>query len=259
MGEAIFATYRFIAILLFLLLSAVLLYHRAIRRWFRFSLAYMVVYALGGFLFFGKLVLPLSDSSIRGMPYLLFFFGTIACVGYCIVRQLSWRQTAGVLGCYFAVLVGFLMLAGVDIGLPREGAVESFLVYLPYVLFFAAAPIVVGLCLIKGCTIQQSAGILLLFGFGLLICLIAALSYFARPFGFAPQLSLYSRAWIEVGSVLLAFVGFLLVLGNSLLSSLTFKESLGAIVTFFALTASVLSLVHLTIGYEFLGSALVAR
>jgi len=260
MDAFLFGAYQSISLLLFLFLSSLLIYHRLFRRWLKFSLGFFAVYLVGSFFFFRKWPVPFpAAGSVDALPYFLFFFGCFACIGYCLIRQLAFWQSIGLLACYLVALLAFLLLAGIDIGLPRDGAVEAFVTSLPYVLFFAATPLVLGFCLIRGFSIRETAGVFVTFGFVLVLFLIATSTYFGKPFGFLPELSLYTRAWIEIGSLLIGALGLLLVFGASLLSSFTLKETLGATITFLAAESALVILVYLTIGYEVLGNAFAAR
>lgn len=260
MEAFLLGTYQTVGVLLFLFLSSVLIYHKLFRRWLKFGLGFFVVYGAGSYFFFRRWPVPFPASgAFEALPYFLFFFGCFACIGYCEIRQLALAQSIGVLACYFVLLLAFLLLTGIDIGLPREGSVQTFLAALPYVLFFGATPIVLGLCLIRGLGIRETAGVFMTFAFALVLLLTATSSYFGRPFGFAPELSAYTRAWIEVGSLLIAALGVPVVLGAALLGSLTLRETLGAVTVFLAASSAVVVLVYLTIGYEVLGNALGAR
>ncbi|MBI4454736.1 MAG: hypothetical protein HY644_02430 [Acidobacteria bacterium] len=264
MQEFLFGAYKGFSILLFLFLSAVLLYHRLLRRWLSFSIGFFAVYALGSYFFFGRAEIPFAGNErFLAIPYLLFFFGTLAVFGYCFIRQLTLLQSLGVLVCYLFALVGFSFvtgqLTGMDVGLPTQGSVERFFASAPYVILLFGTPIVFGYCLLNHYCLQAAAGAALIFIFVVLFFIAGTSNYFNRPFGFSPGLSLHTRAWIELGSLLLLVLGLPALFGYGLLNSWTCKQALGGIVLFLVGASAIAVLVQLTVGYEFLARAFVGR
>lgn len=264
MQAFLFGAYQFLSIVLYLFLSAVLVYHRLVGRWLKFSCVFFFVYAAGSYLFFGIWPLPFpTREAFEASPYYLFFFGSAACVGFALGRELSFRQTAGLLVLYlFAVATMVFLLEaalGVDLMLPGKGMIEKFILALPYIGFYIGVPIVFGYCMYKGMGIFQAVGLLLVFGFSLVLVIAATTNYFGKPFGFFYELQPHARAWIEVGSVLALVLGVFGVIGFSLLNGMTEEQTNGAFLVFLALMGLVMALVHLTIGYEFIWDIIKGR
>lgn len=256
MQNFLFHIYQFVCILLFLLLSAVMLYNRLFQRWLKFSTGFLVVYFLGSYFFFGKVLVPFtSKEAFHTLSYFLFFFGTIACAGSCLIRGMSLRQSIGIVLCYFFVLFGFILIlgavAGVEVRLPQEGAVQALLMTLPYILFYAGSPLVVGYCLYRCMSVREITGIYLMFCAILGLMIIGTTNFFNLPFGFFYELNPHARAWVEVGSALLVIVGLPAVIGYCLFYSLSVREAFGAVVVFLAVMTAIVALIQLTIGYEY--------
>ncbi len=191
---SLFVLYKSVCVLLYLWLSALLLYHRLFTRWLRFSLGFFIVYVFGSYFFFG--VLPeifAAQELMSALPYVLFYLGTPLLLGFLLLRQLLPLQIIG-------VLISFLSILG--------------------------------------------------------LLLVVTTNYYDRPFGFVYELTPHARAWLEIGSVLLLAIAALVALGYCFASMLTWSQTFGAFIMFLGLVVLVVSLVWLTIGYEFLGKAL---
>ena len=264
MNQFLISTYQVVSVVLFLFISAVMLYHGLLRRLLAFSLGFFVVYGIGSYAFFGDVSVPfVASDTVRAVPYFLFFFGAFACVGYCLVSQLSWWQTLGVLSCFLFLLLAFVFVTGtateVVLPLPGRGSIIRSLISLPYILFFVGSPLVLGYCLYEGFGFRQSVGLYLMYCFTLILLTIASTNYFGVPFGIYFELSEFTQAWIELGATIAVLVGLPAVLGFCLMNSWSFRESLGALFTFGTLATVVVVAVHLTIGFDFLVLGLGAR
>lgn len=261
MENFLFNTYQFFSIFLYLFLSVILIYHRLFKRWIKFSFGFFIVYVLGSYIFFGSLPIPfISQETVKALPYFLFFFGTMACVGYCLINGLSLGQSIGLIICYFFLILVFLFASGIsigiDLGIPKKGTVEKFLISLPYILFYVGSPIAIGFWIYRGMSLKEIFGAYMIFFFILVLAIVVTTNYFHRPFGFVYELNFYTRAWIEITSVFIAILGLPIVLGFCLLKSLNLRESLGTFIIFLSVMAGVISIIHLTMGYEFLGHIL---
>ena len=258
---SVFGVFQIVSVALFLFLSAVLIYHRLFGRWLRFAPGFFVVYVLGAYLFFGEIALPfVSEGMIRSAPYFLFFGGSVLCISYGLIRQLGKWQTAGLLGVYWVLLAGFVFLfgsaMGVDLGIPRQGSIESFLTTVPFLLLCASVPMVLGYGMYRGFSFREMAGVGLLLGSVFLLMSIGVAAYFQRPWGFAFAPSAFAQAWIEVGIFIVLVLGSLALLAYAVMNSFTFREFLGAELLFWTLMVGVLAVVYLTVGFPFLGQAL---
>ena len=258
MEAFLFNTFQLVSILLYLLLSVLMVYHRLFARWLRFSLGFFVVYLLGVYFFFGRLQLPfVAQDTANALPYFLFFFGCLACIGYCLYRRLTLWPTTGVVLCYLSLLFGVNLMLGpsleVDVTLPQQGAIESFLGTLPRVFVYLGSPIVLGSGLYRGLSLRQMIGSYLIFCSTVLLGNVAVSSYFGRQFFLFYRLDSATTAWIEVGSVLALVLGLPATVAYCLTKSLGIKESIGRVMMFLVVIVGVLTLIQLTIGYEFLG------
>lgn len=117
--------YQVMCILLYLLLSAVLLYHRLPQRWLRFSAAFFILYAIGSFLFFGVVPLPfLTRGFLDALPYVGFFIGAPLLLGFCLHRGLSFAQTTGLFimltFCLALLIIISSAYYGTSFGFPRS-------------------------------------------------------------------------------------------------------------------------------------------
>lgn len=253
MQNFLFIVYQFFCILIFLFLSTILLYNRLFQRWIFFSIGFFVIYSFGSFLFFGRLSIPLDKNILQILVYFLFFFGTAACIGFCLLYQLNLRQSIGIILCYFFVLSGFslLILGTAGLRLPKD-SVENFLSSLPYILFYVGSPIIIGACLYRGMCFKQIFGIYLIFCGSLAMSIVATTNYFQRPFGLYYMLNPYTKLWLEIGSALLIIAGLPAVIGACFFHSLAPKQTLGVLLIFLSIVTLVLVSVHMTIGFEFL-------
>lgn len=262
METLLFNAYQIFSVFLFLFLSVLLIYHRLFNRWLKFSLGFFVVYLLGSYFFFGKVDIPFaSEKTLRAIPYFLFFFGSVACIGYCLFKQLGLWQSIGLLICWFFALLVVVFLSGgssarIGFSNPTTGWVEDFLASMPYIIFYIGSPLVLGYGLYRELGLRQTTGLYLVFCFFVLLTIVGASNYFNRPFGFFYELSPHARAWIEIGSILVLMLGLIAVIGYCLLHSYTGTESVGAIIVFLVVMAAVMVTIQLTMGYQILGQAL---
>ncbi len=264
MQDFLFGTFQLLSLVLYLFLSAVLVYHRLIGRWVNFSFAFFLVYGIGSFLFFGIWPLPFpTKEAFQNSPYFLFFIGGAAVLGFGFGRGLGLKEILGIQLVYlFAVSVFVYLLEGplgVDFLLPGKGSVEGFLLYAPYIGFYAGTPMVFGYCMYRDMSLHQTAGVMLIFLFCLLLAIVGGTNYFSRPFGFFYEMRPHARAWIEIATVFAAVLGLLGVIGYGLLHGLKQHERLGALVLYLAVIGPAVVLVHLTIGYEHLWNVLGMR
>ncbi len=218
------------------------------------------MYLLGAYLFFGEVALPfVSQEMLRTAPYFLFFAGSVLCISYGLIRQFGKWQTAGLLGVYWVLLAVFVFLLGsamgVDLGIPRQGSIESFLTTVPFLLLCASVPMVLGYGMYRGFSFREMAGVSLLLGSVLLLTSIGVAAYFQRPWGLAFAPSAFAQAWIELGTVLVLILGSMALLAYSVMNSFTFRELLGTELLFWTLMAGVFAVVGLTTGFRFLGQA----
>src|ERR1700739_405927 len=115
MATFLFGAYQLLSVLLFLFLSAVLLYHHRFGRWLWFAVCYFVIYLLGGVFFFGRLpsYVPADLASFARYwlevgSVLLLVFGFPAVLGYSLVCGHTGKQQMGAL-LIFLALIGALM------------------------------------------------------------------------------------------------------------------------------------------------------
>jgi hypothetical protein len=243
-----FAVYKTICLLLFLLLSGVLIYNRLLKRWLLFSAGFFLVYVAGSYLFFRTLPFQISQDFLDLIPNLLFFGGCIACIGVCLYRQLTLSQTIGLLGCYLVLLVFILFVIGKNMQYLKEANVESLLLSAPYILFILGIPMVIGYCLYKGLCLWEAFGACAIVCSGLLLILFSASSFFHHPL---TETSIQVRALVEYGSLLFLVIGLPVVIGYSLLSSeMSFKQGVGAIIVFLAMMAALIATIYFTLGYQ---------
>jgi len=106
-----FLVYKYLTVLFYLWLSAVMLYHRLFRRWLKFSFGFFAVYIAGSYFFFGRLP-EIFDAQevISSLPYVLFYLGTPLLFGYLLFRQLSGLQILGVLVSFLSTLALLLVV-----------------------------------------------------------------------------------------------------------------------------------------------------
>jgi hypothetical protein len=166
----LFLVYKYLSVLFYLFLSAVMLYHRLFRRWLKFSLGFFVVYTLGSYFFFGKLPEIFdSQAMISSLPYILFYIGTPLLFGYLLFRQLSAFQILGVLISFLSTLALLLVVTTNHYNRPFGFAYE----FMPHarawievgsLLFFIIGLLMVaGYCFITALTWLQTFGVLLIF------------------------------------------------------------------------------------------------
>lgn len=196
MDSFLLGAYKTIGVILFLLFSMVLLYHRLIRRWVVFSVGFFVLYARGSYLFFEVSPIPVGlERVVEKLPYFLFFFGATACVGMALLRQYTVGQTVGVSSMFLFLLLGFSFvlsgLAGTNFTLPRHGSVQTVLKSLPRLVLYVGLP--VGL----GAGLRQGAEARYLVGSAIAVVAISVLvgigvyGYFGDAPEFASQLGLH--------------------------------------------------------------------
>lgn len=110
MQDHLFGTYQVMGVALYLFLSSVLLYHRLILRWMKFCLCFFIFYLIGSLLFFSKSPFPfLTRDLLAALPYILLYVGSPLLLGYCLLRQFSFLETAGSLLIFCAVTVSMMI------------------------------------------------------------------------------------------------------------------------------------------------------
>lgn len=246
----LFALFQLFAGVLFLFLSAVLLYRRLVNRWLKFTALYAVSYAVGSWSIFGEL--PVFITFLAERPdftslfwIVLLFAGPVACVGYGLFRQLSGMQIGGMLLVYAAGLFSFFSLSGLESPIP----LHSVLIGSPYVLFYVGTPILVGWMVFRGAECNRIAGALVAFGSMLVLLTVVTTMYFGVPFGLGFELSEHTKAWIALGSLALGVFGIPAVVGYGWMHAWERKTIVGAVTLFLVTVIGVASFVGLTIGY----------
>lgn len=247
MSGFMFGSYQLLSGMLFLMLSAILIYHRLFTRWLAFSIAFFISYLVGSYLLFGRVPEFMNDAVLWPLCVFLLFFGTPACAAYCVFRQLTFSQVAAAVTGYLVALLGLVFW----LGFGEKTEVQDFLVSMPYLLFFIGSPVVVGMCVYRGMACSAVFGVYLVFCFCLLGAMVATTSYFDRPFGFAYELAPYTKAWIEIGSAAFGLFSIPAVVGYGLMHGWERRAIFGAATLGVIVIAVVALMVELTIGYEF--------
>lgn len=253
----LFNSYQLISVFLYLFLSVLLIYHRFFRRWIYFSFGFFIAYLIGSYVFFGQFPIPFVSAKTFGLlPYFLFFFGTVACLGFCQINELNLRQSSGIFILYFFLLSIFLFLSGKSIGIdltvPEKGAVERFITSAPYILFFVGSPIAVGYWMYGGKSPREIIGAYIIFFFSLVLAIILTTNYFNQPFGFFYEFEPHARYWIEMSSILVAVLGIPAIIGFCLINSMSSDQALGLLILFLVIMVGVFTVMHLTMGHELL-------
>lgn len=100
--------FKLASVVLFLFVSSVLLYHRLVRRWLGFTVAFFLVYLLASYFFFHQIPLPVKTKTLLGdVGEFLFFFILFAGLGVALFKRLSFAQGLGLLILSSLVLAGF--------------------------------------------------------------------------------------------------------------------------------------------------------
>ena len=112
MNSILASAYQLAMVLLYVILSAILIYRRLFRRWLTLSCGFFVAYLVGSYVFFGASHLPLSDEILAELPLILLSFGTTACLGYALLRQFTAAQTLGLVLSFTIIVLTLCFLAG---------------------------------------------------------------------------------------------------------------------------------------------------
>jgi hypothetical protein len=236
---------------LFIYVTALLLYQRLFSRWLGFGFGFVVAYTLSVWWMFGQLPGPVqsfvaSPGTAPMVSLLVFLVGPTVCVGYCLVCQLSWMQTAGVLACYMALAIGLLLLAG---WIPMATFV-AYVALLPYVLFFVGTPLVLGWAMFRGMACGSIAGLLFGWFFALVLVSIVITNYFGIPFGLFYTLGEHTKAWIGLGVLAAGLMGIPSIVGYGWMHDWGRKAIAGALVLFLTGMSTAVLLVQLTVGWQ---------
>jgi len=112
MQAFLFGTYQFFSLVLYLFLSAVLIYHRLLGRWVRFCMGFFIIYTVGSYVFFGKSPFTfLTKEFLSALPYIFIYVGSPIVLGICLFRGFGFWETAGVLLIFVCAMV--LMIVGI--------------------------------------------------------------------------------------------------------------------------------------------------
>ena len=159
MDEFLFAAFKGSMVVLFVVISTAMLYHRLFRRWLRFSFVFILVYAVGAYAFFGKADLPLPAGVLVALPHYLFFFGSFGVLGISLIRGYTLAQSIGVLACYQLGVLTLLFLAGRMT--PAE--IKGWIAMTTLLMFLVGLPAVVGYARLQSLDKQQTLGAIVIF------------------------------------------------------------------------------------------------
>ena len=113
MQDFLFGAYQLIGLILYLFLSAVLIYHRLLGRWMRFCAGFFVIYTVGSYVFFGRTPFAfLTKEFLSALPYISIYLGAPIVLGYCLFRGLGFWETTGLLLIFASAMI--LMIVGIS-------------------------------------------------------------------------------------------------------------------------------------------------
>lgn len=114
MQTVLFGAYQLVGTLLFLFLTAVMLYHRRLTRWLKFSVGFIPIHVLGSLVFFGRVPSHMAELFSTGQFWvktgaiILLLFGPFAVLGWALVKGFTAKQATGAL-LIFAAAMGALV------------------------------------------------------------------------------------------------------------------------------------------------------
>lgn len=115
--------YQLLSVMLFLFLSAVLLYHHRFKRWLWFTVSYFTIYVLGCFFFFGRAPAYFPADLAAFAKYwlevgsvLLLVFGFFAVLGYSLLSGHNARQQMGAVLIFLALMGAMMTVIYITVG-----------------------------------------------------------------------------------------------------------------------------------------------
>jgi len=234
-------------------------YHRLFGRWLRFSTGYFFIYVLGNMFFFHKFIFELqSVGTLKVFFFFLLIFGSMICIGLCLVFKIGILPGIGIASCYFFLLMGvdFLLAGTTRFGFLSSGAIQYLLISIPRLLLLGGTPALIGICFFKDYSLKASSGLILIFISCLLMSELAFTTYFGISGNFLFSLVPRARALIEILSALTLVCSLAFVWGYALIHSLDCFETLGYIVMCIIANTVVIGVIQVTIGYRYLPYAI---
>lgn len=257
MQGILFWLFSLFAAFLYLFASAAMLYRQLIRRWASFTVLFFVVFPLCTEWFFGRVpgfyteLLATFRTALPEIMVFLVLAGTVACIGVALFRHYCLSQTIGLVACYFVAL-STLGFAGGAFHLPPVN-LDAVAMSAPFILFYIGLPAVFGWILLHDYSIRAASGLVVLFLCVVVVLAVGLTNFLNQPFLFVYALSPAARFWIELGTVGIGIIGFVVIVAYGFFNpEWPVRTTIGSLVIFSTIMAAVLLLVQLTMGLRIL-------